>query len=183
MNRQTLLLFVVALVAAGGLVALYVELRSEPIDKIVERWTAAGHADRSSESFTHWDEDEPPLVPVACAKCHSTYGYLDYLGEDGTAAGVVDGEAKTGSVVSCVACHNASAQATTRVVFPSGVEVDGLGPEASCMQCHQGRASTDRVEEAIEGLPLDQVSDELGFINVHYLVSAATQAGAQARGA
>jgi hypothetical protein len=108
---------------------------------------------------------------------------LDYLGEDGTAAGAVDGEAKTGSVVSCVACHNVSAHATTRVVFPSGVEVDGLGPEASCVQCHQGRASTDRVEEAIEGLPLDQVSDELGFINVHYLVSAATQAGAQARGA
>ncbi|MBN1641100.1 MAG: polyheme membrane-associated cytochrome C [Anaerolineae bacterium] len=183
MNRQMLFLLLIALLAAGGLVALYFELRTEPVDLIAARWAAAGHADRSSESFIHWDEDDPPLVPVACAKCHSTYGHLDYLGEDGTAPGVVDGDAKTGSVVFCVTCHNASAHAMTRVAFPSGAELEGLGPEASCMQCHQGRASTDRVDQAIAGLPLDQVSDGLGFTNVHYLVAAATKAGAQARGA
>jgi hypothetical protein len=51
------------------------------------------------------------------------------------------------------------------------------------MRCHQGRASTDRVEEAIAGLPLDEVAEELGFINVHYGVGAATKYGAQVRGA
>jgi hypothetical protein len=86
-------------------------------------------------------------------------------------------------VIFCVTCHNEAAQEMTRVVFPSGAEVSGLGPEASCMQCHQGRASTDRVVQAIGSLPLDQVSEELGFVNVHYLVSAATKVGTQARGA
>ncbi|MBN1261168.1 MAG: polyheme membrane-associated cytochrome C [Anaerolineae bacterium] len=136
-----------------------------------------------SESFVHWDEDEPPVIPTSCAKCHSTYGYLDFLGEDGTAARVVDREARTGSAIYCYACHNTAAHEMTRVTFPSGAEVAELGPEAVCMQCHQGRQSTLSVREAIAGLPEDEVSEALGFINVHYAVGAATKMGADVQGA
>jgi hypothetical protein len=96
---------------------------------------------------------------------------------------VIDGEAETWSVLFHVTCHNESARRLTRVVFPSGAEPTGLGPEASCRRCHQGRTSTDCVEEAIGGLPPDQVSDELDSIKVHRVVSAATRIGAQACGA
>jgi hypothetical protein len=58
-----------------------------------------------------------------------------------------------------------------------------LGAEADCYQCHQGRASTVRVQEAIDGLAPDTVSEELGFINVHYYVAAATKQGDEVQGA
>ncbi len=122
------------------------------------------------------------MIPQRCAACHSTYGYLDYLGADGSAAGTVDAEAKTGSVVYCVACHNPEAEALTQVMFPSGEEVTGLGPEARCSVCHQGRRSTADVDEALAGLDDDEISQDLGFINVHYAIAAATRWGGQTRG-
>ena len=112
-------------------------------------WVSSGHADVKADAFNHWNEDQPPVVPKACAKCHSEYGYLDLLGVDGTAAGTVDNDAKVGSVITCVTCHNPATEAMTSVILPSGVEVKGLGPEARCMQCHQGRASTATVDQAI----------------------------------
>lgn len=183
MNRKNLLLLLAATAAIAVLAVGYARIRAEPVDEISRKWELAGHSDRTSRSFVNWDGDDPPQVPPRCAKCHSTYGYLDFLGHDGTAAGTVDGPAPTGSVLYCNVCHNPPAHAMTGVVFPSGAEATGLGPEASCMQCHQGRASSDTVEDAIAGLPDDQVSDGLGFINVHYAVGAATKMGAQARGA
>ena len=104
-------------------------------------WLASAHADETSESFVHWDEDDPPQVPPACAKCHSAPGYKDYLGIDGTAAGQVDNPADIGTVVNCTVCHNEGTQAMTSVSFPSGLEATGLGSEATCYHCHQiGRA-------------------------------------------
>ena len=47
-------------------------------------------ADDEAEAFNHWNEDDPAEIPTDCAKCHSTNGYLDYLGEDGSAAGSVE---------------------------------------------------------------------------------------------
>jgi len=61
----------------------------------------------------------------------------------------------------------------------------GLGPEARCMECHQGRASSLSVDNAIEeaGLTdMDTVSEDLGFTNIHYFAAAATQAGGVAMG-
>lgn len=145
------------------------------------RWTQSTHADAQSESFTHWDEDEPPIIPVACAGCHSTYGYHDYMGVDGSAVRSVDEPAETGTLVYCVACHSPEAEQWDRVRFPSGEEVADLGPEARCMVCHQGRKSTDDVNEAVAGIDDDEVSEELSFINVHYAIAAATQWGAQGR--
>ena len=112
-------------------------------------WVTSPHNNVESEAFRHWDEDDPAEVPASCAKCHSTPGYLDFLGLDGTAAGAVDNAAELGSTVECVACHNEATAVMDSVVFPSGMEVTGLGDEARCMQCHQGRASTVSVDGAI----------------------------------
>lgn len=53
----------------------------------LDLWRTFAHADVTSESFPHWDEEGE--VPVACARCHFTEGVLDYLGADGTAPGSV----------------------------------------------------------------------------------------------
>ena len=145
-----------------------------------EQWTSSGHADASAEAFIHWDENDPKEVPVACAKCHSTPGYLDFLGDDGSAAGVVDTAAPIGTVITCVACHNEATLAMDSVTFPSGVEVTDLGPEARCMVCHQGRESNVSVNEAIAEAGVadeDTVSADLGFKNIHYFPAAATRLG------
>jgi hypothetical protein len=182
MTFKRLLLFVLGLLGLAALIGLYVVSDPpEPVETISQKWERSTHAAAGSESFTYWDEDDPPLIPVACAKCHSTYGYRDFLGEDGTAAGVVDQQAETGTTVYCIACHNPSAHAMARVGFPSGAEIDGLGPEAVCMQCHQGLRGTGDVEEATAGLDDDVVSGDLSFINVHYYIAAATWLGTEAR--
>jgi hypothetical protein len=147
-------------------------------------WVSSSHADQASESFRHWDEDDPAEVPVTCAKCHSAGGYRDFLGADGTAAGVVDNAADINSVIDCTACHNEAAAQMTSVMFPSGVEVTGLGAEARCYQCHQGRASAQDINSAIEeaGVDLDTVSEDLGFVNIHYYAAAASRLGAIVEG-
>src|SRR4030067_808924 len=112
---------------------------------------ASAHADKAAEAFKHWDAEGS--VPTSCAKCHSTPGYKDYIGADGSAFNVVDKAAPLGTAVECEACHADPGRGIvhnhTSVVFPSGVEIKDLGPEALCMECHQGRASTQSVDTSI----------------------------------
>jgi len=182
MSFKRLMLYLVILSGIVAAMGLYVvPAPPESVDSISQKWERSTHANAASEAFTHWDEDEPPQIPEACAKCHSTYGYRDFLGADGSAARVVDEPAETGTTVYCIACHNPTAHEMTRVAFPSGVEIGGLGPEVVCMRCHQNRRATGDVEEATAGLEDDVVSGELSFINVHYYIAAATWLGAEAR--
>ncbi len=156
-----------------------------------EEWVASPHNDAAAEAFIHWNEDDPAEVPTSCAKCHSTTGYMDFLGADGSEVGVVDAAVPVGETVQCVACHNSAAEAMSEVAFPSGVTVSGLGGEARCMLCHQGRASKVQVDEQITEFnatdvdavvpPLDDGST-FGFINIHYFPAAATLYGGQVMG-
>lgn len=149
----------------------------------LEAWKTSGHADASAEAFRHWDEDDPAVIPASCAKCHSSYGYQDFVGVDGTEYGVVDAEDfPTDSTVECAACHNEATMAMTSVVMPSGAEITGLGGEARCMQCHQGRSSGLTIDEATLDMDADTVNEELGFINIHYFAAAATKYGTIANG-
>ncbi len=149
-----------------------------------EQWASSGHADASAEAFTHWDEDDPAVVPASCARCHTSTGYLDYIGADGTEANSTEGDHATGQVIECVACHNDVTLEMDTVLMPSGVELTDLGREARCMQCHQGRESTVSVNEFIEevGVGEDDVSEDLRFRNVHYYAAAATKYGTEAKG-
>ena len=150
----------------------------------LDLWMASGHGDTGSEAFQHWAEDDPPVVSTSCAKCHSTTGFLDFLGEDGSDFGTVEATAPGGEGITCGACHNATASNLDSVTFPSGMTVTGLGSEARCMQCHQGRNSTPQVDAAITaaGVGDDEVSADLGFKNVHYFAAGATLFGAEAQG-
>jgi hypothetical protein len=178
--KIVLVVAAVALVVAVGFASLPILEASQPVEAIPALWSQAGHSDTTSRSFTYWDDDDPPVIPEDCAQCHSLYGYLDYLGLNGRTPGQVDEPAAVGSVVYCYACHNEVAQSRTSVVFPGGAEITGLGWDSACMSCHYGTESTASVNEAIAGLDLDEVSEELGFLNVHYGIAAATQMGAEA---
>ncbi len=151
-----------------------------------DEWASSPHNNTEDEAFNHWNEEDPAEVPTDCAKCHSTHGYIDHLGADGSAPGVVDAPAPIGSTVECVACHNDVTLTKESVVFPSGIEITNLGDEARCMECHQGRASTVQVDQRIAdaGLTndLDTVSPDMGFTNIHYYAAAATQYGTLAKG-
>jgi len=149
-----------------------------------DQWVSSAHADATAEAFRHWDGEDPPEIPERCAGCHSTPGFVDYLGADGTAAWVVDSPAPIGTVITCTACHNPVTAALDSVTFPSGAEITGLGDEARCMQCHRGRASSTTVDEAIAeaGVDDDTVSEALSFINIHYYAAAATRYGTMAMG-
>jgi len=147
-----------------------------------QAWSASGHAAADDEAFVHWNGDSPPQVPESCAKCHSLYGFLDFLGADGSAPGQVDQAAPIGSVLECEVCHHEMAEALTSVVMPSGIEITDLGPEARCMQCHQGRQSTISVNEMVGDTGEDVVNLDIGFVNVHYYPAAATKYGATAMG-
>ncbi len=151
----------------------------------LQDWSGSPHADAKAEAFTHWDADSPAVIPANCAKCHSTPGYLDFLGADGSASGKVDKEAPIGTVVTCVACHNQATITKTAVVMPSGMELTGLGDESRCMECHQGRASTIQVDDAISKTKVadvDTISKDLSFTNIHYFAAAATKYGTMAKG-
>ena len=151
----------------------------------MEKWAASGHADRKAAAFNDWNEAEPKEVPVTCAKCHSTPGYRDFLGVDGSPAEKVDKPAPPGTVIECMACHNEVTVKMNSVVMPSGVKITGLGKEARCLQCHQGRESKLSVDQAIEKIKLadsDTVSKEPGFIDIHWFAAAVTQYGTVAKG-
>jgi len=156
-------------------------------------WAGSGHADSAAEAFRHWDEEEDGLVAASCAKCHSTEGYIDFHGGDGSAAGTIENEVVAAEVmgIQCAACHNPEVVKKDSVVMPSGLELTGLGDEARCMECHQGRESSVSVTarimtaagvEDMADVDLDAPLEELGFANIHYYAAAATKYGTLAKG-
>lgn len=146
----------------------------------VKDWAASPHARLTDEPFNHWNEEGE--VPVPCARCHSTPGFLDYIGADGTPPGL-DGPAPVGTVIACVACHNEVTIRMDSVTFPSGLKVDKVGDDSRCMTCHQGRESTVSVNKRLAGFEEDAVAEKLRFINIHYRAAGATRYGTQAKGA
>jgi len=56
----------------------------------LDAWHRSPHADIAREAFRHWDEEDPPVVEEDCARCHSTSGFQDFLGADGSAAGTIE---------------------------------------------------------------------------------------------
>jgi hypothetical protein len=142
-------------------------------------WASSPHAKRDAEEFNHWNKEGN--IPVECARCHSTPGFLDYLGADGSTIGKVDRPAPIGTVITCIACHNNKTTALTSVTFPSGMTIDKQGPDARCMSCHQGVESTKSVNKGIGGTADDTVEPKLEFINVHYAAAGAMLFGTMAK--
>lgn len=177
-----------AMLVAAGVASAAPPQQDEPAAPVdvpfLDAWLSSAHADAASESFTHWNEDDPAQIPETCAKCHSSTGFQDYLGADGSEANKVDAPHPVGSVVDCVACHNSATVNKDSVIMPSGLEITGLGGEARCMECHQGRESKVSVDKVIAdaAVDLDTVSDQLSFRNIHYYAAAASKYGTLAKG-
>ncbi len=164
-----------------------VEVTPEPGPEVPYEalWASSGHADASADAFRHWDEDDPKVVPTSCARCHTPGGYQDYLGADGSEPLVVDVDHQPADMgITCVTCHNEVTLTLNSVTMPSGAVLTGLGDESRCMVCHQGRESTVSVNAFIEeaGVGDDEVSEDLGFRNIHYYAAAATKYGTAAMG-
>jgi len=158
------------------------------VPEIEAAWAGSGHADAEAEAFRHWDEEDPAVVNQRCAKCHSTEGYIEYV-----ATGKITTEipAAENMGIHCTACHNEATATKDSVLMPSGVELTGLGDEARCMECHQGRQSKISVDERIAEaagvenaaeVDPDTVPEGLGFANIHYFAAAATKYGTLAKG-
>jgi len=156
-------------------------------------WAGSGHANSTAEAFRHWDGEDDGLVAESCVKCHSTAGYIDFHGGDGTEAGTIENEVVALEVtgIQCAACHNPAVVQKDSVVMPSGLELTGLGDEARCMECHQGRESVVSVNakiletagvEDLKDVDLDAVTEGLGFRNIHYYAAAASKYGTLAKG-
>lgn len=148
-------------------------------------WVASPHADKTAEAFNHWNEEADKVVPDTCAKCHSTPGYQDFIGADGSEINKVDAPAPLGTVVSCDACHNSVTSTLRDVPFPSGAVVTTADDSSRCVECHQGRAWGGSVDAAIEKAGLtdgNTVSDALGFVNIHYFAAAASLYGSEVSG-
>ena len=141
---------------------------AEASDEEIEAlWRTSAHADVESRAFTRWNDEDPPVIPERCAKCHSTFGYSNFLGLDGATPGQVDQPVPIGSTIECDACHNDVAHDKESVVMPSGSEISGLGQESNCMECHQGRAAGVQVNEAVQGKPADVVDTDLSLPSIH----------------
>lgn len=175
-----------ALVLAGAAAAQTAAIQDKA-DHARRLWQNSPHNDKTDLPFNDWNDTGS--IPANCAKCHSTPGFRDYLGVDGSAVDVVNSPAPTGTTIQCEACHadpeKGITQDRTYVIFPSGVKVTGLGPEAMCMECHQGRSSTVTVNNAIKAAGAatdDTPTSKLRFSNIHYFAAAASQFGSVAHG-
>lgn len=104
---------------------------SPTVSSAVEAWLNSPHADYSSEAFRHWDEDGE--IPTSCASCHSSTGFMDYIGADGSATGQVDSPAAPLSVVECATCHSPAAEALDSVTFPSKIMISNFGSSARAL--------------------------------------------------
>jgi len=164
---------------------VYVNLLAQqptPIERISVDWWGSGHADVNSVSFTNWNANDPPEVPVTCAKCHSGRGFIDYLGQDGSAAFSVDAPGAVESVISCMVCHNEKADALDLVQFPSGAEIDMGRGDALCGSCHSGLTAGGRVDVVMGEFGDDEVVQDNRLITPHYAFAAATWLGGEADG-
>jgi hypothetical protein len=170
-------------------------------------WESSAHNAVDTEPFRHWDGDDPAEVPTSCARCHSTAGYQDFLGADGSEANKVDAAvpAKDAQGIQCIACHNPVASNLNSVAFP-GFETDeagepvpfvveGFGDASRCLVCHQGRESKASVDAQIARFKVEDpdavvapIKDDqgqdvtFGFRNIHYFAAAATLFGTEVKG-
>lgn len=157
----------------------------------MKEWEASGHNNVAGEQFRHWDAATPAEVPVTCAKCHSSAGFLDFAKNGKVTAPVA---AKDAQGITCDTCHAPEVIAMTSVTFPSGAVISNLGGEARCMSCHQGLESKVSVDKQIADFsatdpdavvaPMKKDGKDVvfGFKNVHYFAAAATLYGNEVHG-
>ncbi len=183
MKKTTFILIFLVFLAAllvwvGFMTKQANQVKASNIGEITTKWEGSGHADSESEAFTHWNEDDPAEVPAYCARCHSTSGFRDFVGADGSAPSTVDAPGRINDPINCTACHNQAVHALDQATFQSGASMAGTGMNSSCMSCHGGMGSGAAVAKTIDGLPLDEAMPDQTMMNNHYQAAASVNAGA-----
>ncbi len=179
-NFIVVLALIAALLAGWMFYTSQQAVQAEPVESISSKYWSSGHADAESEAFVHWNEDDPAEIPPFCAKCHSSSGFADFVGADGSAAGKVDKPGKINDPISCTACHSDAAHALDSVTFPSGNEVSGTGKNSVCMTCHGALTAGTAVDVATEGKDEDTPIPDSSMIGPHYYHAAAVHQGSDA---
>ncbi len=127
---KSILAALAAACVLAGAAAAQTATTQDKADHARRLWQDSPHTDKSSMAFNDWNDTGS--IPATCAKCHSTPGYRDYLGVDGSPADVVNSAAPVGTTIQCAACHADEEKGITHdrtyVVFPYGTKVTGLGP-------------------------------------------------------
>ena len=183
MNQRNfvIVLVLIAAVLAGWMFYTSQQaVQAEPVESITSKYWSSGHADAESDAFTHWNEEDPAEVPSFCAKCHSTAGFVDFVGADGSEAGRVDAPGKINDPVSCTACHSDAAHALDAVTFPSGNVISGTGKNSVCMTCHSGLSAGISVDNTTAGQDDDTAIEGSSLMSPHYYHAAAVHQGADA---
>src|SRR5689334_11272644 len=85
-----LLVTVAILFACNGTPTTETPTTQAPETPYLADWQSSDHADVAGEPFRHWDAEYPAEVPPTCARCHTSAGYRDFLGADGSEAHQVD---------------------------------------------------------------------------------------------
>jgi hypothetical protein len=153
---------------------------SDPVDLSAARRIDHGHFAGSEEAFRHWDDEG--IVPGVCSRCHTATGLPVYLAES------ADISHLPSNGLNCATCHDDLSEFTIYEVdwvrFPRGTLIDSGDPKSNlCLNCHQGRSSIATVNGAIAGRDLDEVAEDLEFINIHYFAAGATLYGTEVQGA
>ncbi len=147
--------------------------------KATKDWNTSSHADTESMAFRDWDTPANPTAVVnpACASCHSTVGFTEYLTTNNR---TIENSplATTNDGITCDACHSDAADAVTDVTFTaSGQTIADAGASARlCGQCHQGRTWYGSVDTQIKkayptgdnASTVDKISSKIGSSNPHY---------------
>lgn len=148
-----------------------------------------GHFDTSADAYRNWDTDSDGAVNETCARCHSTGGF-QFRHKYGIDTTLPEPPV---SGVACEMCHEQGAdfkgEPAVRyfksVTWPSLVQspittangaqgTDQDDESFACIQCHQGRSSTQILNDRIG-------KNQLTFQNVHYLPAGATLWGDAAK--
>lgn len=195
MNKRTflVLLVLIAIALVSWVACTSAKTASAPVDAnmIGKQWWGSAHADIKSEAFSHWNDEEVaegqdlPVVPPTCAKCHSTTGFVDYIGGDGSEAGKVDAPGVVMQGVQCGACHNEAAKTYTEVKLASGVTLQA-GKDAVCTTCHSGMGAGTNVDKnklvvAAGAGADDTVLENSSLMSAHYAHAAAVHAGSDGK--
>jgi hypothetical protein len=122
----------------------------DPYHVFPQQWENSAHGRINAEAYTYPTGEDHQ----ACVRCHSGVGFVDF------AAGLPQEEWRTDyQPITCAVCHDPhdvtnpnQLRVFDTVTLPSGYEVTGAGPSATCMSCHNGRVdATASVTAAVGG--------------------------------
>lgn len=120
----------------------------------------------------------------ACLRCHSAAGFAELNGAVGDAVATSNAFGEAGAYITCNACHdgvNNVSAANTRLRLNGDANifaytgtsvaliVDGAGPSATCISCHQGRSTGLKVKDQYASA---LSTSNFGSANSHYLAAA-----------